>query len=175
MSIIKSGKLWPFAISLGIAGVFGLCIWTIAETQKAHIQESDAYMTSYQDADLKANEFIKSRIAFDKKYKLKYVTDKLSENGCDVKYKLTTLDGKAVKDAKMVLSISRPETKSYNKTVENPVLKDDLYVFNDLKFPKAGAWNLLLKVNVGNNSRFYSVRTDTRIHHDRSVEEAATY
>jgi len=76
MSIIKSGKLWPYAIGLAIAGVFGLGAWTITETEKAHIQESDAYMTNYQDADAKANDLIKSRIAFDKQYKLKYVHDK---------------------------------------------------------------------------------------------------
>jgi len=175
MSIIKSGKLWPFAIALAILGVFFLGVWTIIVTSHANIQESDAYMTNYQDADAKANDFIKARIAFDKKYRLKYVTEKLNENGCDVKYSLTTRDGKPVKNAEMILAISRPDTHSYDKTIKNPIFVDGVYVFKDVKFPKTGAWNLLLKVHSGDNTRFYGIKTDTRINHDRSIEEAHSY
>ena len=175
MSIIKSGKLWPYAIGLAIAGVFGLGVWTIIETGKADIQPSDAYMTNYQDADANANKLIKSRIAFDKAYKLKYVSDKISENGCDVKYALETKDGKAVKGAKMLLEISRPEVETYTKKFDNPKFEENVYVFHDVKFPKVGVWNLLLKVDVGDKSRFYAIKTDTRITNDRSIQEASLY
>ena len=175
MSIIKSGKLWPIGVALAITGVAGLCVWTVKVTSSANIQESDAYMTNYQDADARANDFIKARIAFDKKYKLKYVTEKLNENGVDVKYSLTTLDGKPVENATMILAISRPDTHSYDKKIKNPVVENGLYVFKDVKFPKTGAWNLLLKVNVGDDYRFYDVKTDTRITHDRSIKEASSY
>jgi nitrogen fixation protein FixH len=175
MSIIKSGRLWPYGIAIAITMVFGFCVATVMVTSKADVQESDAYMTNYQNADAKANDFIKERIAFDKKYRLKYVTEKLDENGCDVKYSLTTRDGKPVKNAEMVLAISRPDTHSYDKTIKNPIFVDGVYVFKDVKFPKTGVWNLLLKVQSGDNSRFYSIKTDTRINHDRSIEEAHNY
>jgi len=175
MSIIKSGKLWPYAIGLAIAGVFGLGVWTIIETGKADIQPSDAYMTNYQDADANANKLIKERIAFDKAYKLKYVTEQIKENGGDVKYALTTKDGKPVAGAKMVLEISRPEVNTFTKTFENPKFENGLYVFTDIKFPKTGVWNLLLKVDVDGKSRFYAIKTDTRIKNDRSVQEASEY
>jgi len=175
MKLLESGKLWPYGVGIAITCVFGFCVATVVVTSRADIQESDAYMTNYQDADAKANDLIKTRIAFDKKFKLKYETAKLSEDGCDVKYSLTTVDGKPVKDAKMVLAISRPEINTFNKTVKNPMIKNNLYVFNDVKFPKAGVWNLILKVNIGDYSRFYDIKTDTRINHDRSVQEASTY
>jgi nitrogen fixation protein FixH len=175
MSIIKSGKLWPYAIGLAITGVFGLGVWTIIETGKADIQPSDAYMTNYQDADANANKLIQSRIAFDKKYKLKYVTDQIKENGCDVKYALTTKDGKAVQGAKMLLEISRPEVDTYTKKLDNPQFEENVYVFHDVKFPKTGLWNLLLKVDVGDTSRFYAIKTDTRIKNDRSIQAASQY
>lgn len=175
MSIIKSGKLWPYAIGLAITGVFGLGIWTIIETDKADIQPSDAYMTNYQDADANANKLIKQRIAFDKEYRLKFVSDRISEDGSDVKYALTTKDGKAVKGAKMVLEISRPEVNTYTRTLTNPDFEEGLYVFHDVKFPKVGVWNLLLKVDVGDKSRFYAIKTDTRIINDRSIQEASQY
>ncbi len=175
MSIIKSGKLWPYAIGLAITGVFGLGVWTIIETGKADIQPSDAYMTNYQDADANANKLIKSRISFDKDYKLKYVSDKISQNGCDVKYALTTKDGKAVKGAKMLLEISRPEVETYTKKLDNPKFEENVYVFHDVKFPKVGVWNLVLKVDIGDKSRFYAIKTDTRITNDRSIQEASQY
>jgi len=175
MNIIKSGKLWPIGIALAITAVAGMCVWTVKVTSKASIQESDAYMTNYQTADAKINDFIKAKIAFDKKYRLKYITKKLNVNGCDVKYSLTTLDGKPVYDALMVLAISRPETQIYDKKLKNPISENGVYVFKDVKFPKVGAWNLLLKVKVGKNYRFYDIKTDTRITHDRSIKEASAY
>ncbi len=175
MSIIKSGKLWPYAIALAITGVVGLGAWTIMETGKADIQPSDAYMTNYQNADANANKLIKSRIAFDKDYRLKFVSDKISEEGGDVKYKLTTKAGKPVAGATMILEISRPEVETYTKRFDNPKFENGVYVFHDIKFPKTGVWNLLLKVNVGDKSRFYAIKTDTRITNDRSIQEASQY
>ena len=171
----SSGRLWPYAIGGAITIVFGFCVATVMVTSKADIQPSDAYMTNYQDADANVNKLIKSRIAFDKDYKLKFVSDKISQNGCDVKYALTTKDGKAVKGAKMLLEISRPEVETYTKKFDNPELEDNIYVFHDVKFPKVGIWNLVLKVDVGNESRFYAIKTDTRITNDRSIQEASQY
>ena len=175
MKIFESGKLWPIGIALAITAVAGFCVWTVKVTSSASIQESDAYMTNYQDTDANINTFINARIAFDKKYKIKYLTEKLDEKGCDVTYSLTTLDGKPVSNATIVLAISRPDTHSYDKKMKNPVFENGLYVFKDVKFPKTGAWNLLLKVNVGKNYRFYDIKTDTRITHDRSIKEASAY
>jgi len=175
MKILESGKLWPIGIALAITAVAGMCVWTVKVTSKADIQESDAYMTNYQTADAKANDYIKAKIAFDKKYKLKYITEQLKADGCDIKYLLTTKDGKPVKDAKMILAISRPETQIYDKKMENPLFENGVYLFKDVKFPKVGAWNLLLKVSVGKDYCFYDIKTDTRIRHDRSIKEASAY
>jgi len=175
MKILESGKLWPIGIALAITGVAGFCVWTVSVTSKASIQESDAYMTSYQTADAKINDYIKAKIAFDKQYKLKYLTKKLTENGCDIKYSLTTLDGKPVKDATMFLAISRPETQVYDKKMKNPTYENGVYIFKDVKFPKKGVWNLLLKVNVGKNYCFYEIKADTRAKHKIKLKAASSY
>jgi nitrogen fixation protein FixH len=142
-------------------------------TGKADIQPSDDYMTKYQKADADANKLINARIAFDKKYNLQFDTPQLKEEGCDVKYLLTTKDAKAVEGASMVLVVSRPEVETFTKTLKNPQFENGEYVFKDVKFPKTGAWNLLLKVTVGNDSRFYPIKTDTRIKNDKSIQTAA--
>jgi len=175
MKIFESGRLWPYAIGLAITGVFFLGVWTIVETGKADIQPSDDYMTKYQEVDANANELIQARIAFDKKYQLKYDTEQIQEQGGDVKYSLTTKGGKPVAGAEMILVISRPEVETYTKKFENPVFKNGEYVFENIAFPKTGVWNLQLKVSVGDDSRFYTIKTDTRIKNDRSVQAASEY
>jgi len=175
MKFLESGKQWPIGVALAILGVVGLGTWTIIETGKADMQESDAYMTNYQNADANANKLIKQRIAFDKAYRLKFASNKISQTGGDVKYLLTTKDGKAVSGAKMLLEISRPETEIYTKRFKNPKFKNGVYVFENIAFPKAGVWNLLLKVDVDGKSRFYAIKTDTRITNDKSIQEASQY
>jgi len=159
----SSGKIWPYAIGASITLVFGFCVATVVVTSKANIQGSDAYMTYYQDADAQANELIKARIAFDKKYKIKYIADGISAKDSVIKYSITDLAGKPINDAKVILATSRPETDEYNQKVENATVENGIYSFKGVEFPKEGVWNLIVKASIGDNSRFYNVKADTRI------------
>jgi nitrogen fixation protein FixH len=159
----SSGRIWPYAIGASITLVFGFCVATIVVTSKANIQGSDAYMTYYQNADAQANDFIEARIAFDKKYKIEYITTGISAKDSVVKYRVTDLSGKPVNSATLVLATSRPETDEYNQKLENPTVENGIYSFEGLEFPKEGIWNLIVKVSVAENSRFYNIKADTRI------------
>jgi nitrogen fixation protein FixH len=162
MSIIKSGKLWPIAIGIAITMVFCFGVITVMVTGKANLQPSDDYMTSYQDADIKANDYIKAKIAFDKKYDLEYITKSISDTNPKIQYSLKDKAGNPVDNAKIVIAISRPETKEFNQKLENPQIKDGIYIFKGAKFPKAGVWNIIAKVQVGDNYRFLNIKADTR-------------
>ncbi|MBN2815497.1 MAG: FixH family protein [Campylobacterales bacterium] len=159
----SSGRIWPYAIGASITVVFGFCVATIMVTNKVNIQESDAYMTHYQDADARANELIEAQIAFNKKYNIEYITDGISEKDCVIKYKLTDKADKPVNDAKIVVSTSRPETSEYNQVLENPEIEDGVYSFSGANFPKVGVWNIIAKVQTDDASRFYNIKADTRI------------
>jgi len=159
----SSGRIWPYAIGLSITVVFGFCVATIMVTQKAHIQESDVYMTHYQDADANANALIKSQIAFDKKYIIEYITDGLSPKNAVIKYKITDKEANPINDADIVVATSRPETAEYDQKLVNPVVKDGVYSFSGASFPKIGVWNIIAKVNIGTESRFFNIKADTRI------------
>jgi nitrogen fixation protein FixH len=175
MKLLESGKLWPYAVGIAITCVFCFGVITVIVTGKADTQISDDYMTNYQDADVNANDLINARIAFDKKYKLKYLTNHITENGCDIKYKLTNLNNEAVPGAEMILAISRPETEIYNKKIKGAVFENGEYIFKDIKFPKTGVWNLLLRVDIKGNNRFFPIKADTRPGHDNNITEAKTY
>jgi len=158
----SSGRIWPYAIGMAITLVFSFCVMTIIVTAKADLQLSDNYMTKYQDADANANEFIKAKIAFNKKYKVSYVNNGLNQNGTDLTFKITDLQGNPVSNAKLVLAISRPETHLFDKKLENFVQKDGIYSFKNLKLGKAGKWNFITKITIGDDYRFLNIKADTR-------------
>ena len=173
--LIKSGKLWPIGVSLAITGVFGLGVWTIMVTDSANIQESNAFLTTYQKADADINKYIKARQVFDKKYTIKYITNSIGVKNPTVEYKLTDKSGHAVNDGKITINISRPETHIYDQTLNNPTVKDGVYTFSGVKFPKVGIWNIIAKVSVGKDYRFYNIKADTRGNQVKGVLEAYEY
>ena len=159
----SNGRAWPYILGGAITLVFGFCVATIVVTSKADIQESNTYMTYYQDADAKANDYITARIAFDKKYTIKYTTKSIEGKDPKITYRVTDKDGNIVKNAKLILSISRPETHIFDQTIKSASFENGNYVFRGAKFDKVGLWNLIAKVSVGDDYRFYNIKADTRI------------
>ncbi len=159
---MSKGRAWPYGIGIAITLVFGFCVATIFVTESSKIQESDAYMTKYQEADLNANELINKRMKFDKLYNIEYVTKEISGDTPVISYKVTTKDAKSVNNAVVVVAISRPETDIYDKVLENPKIDDGIYSFTLDKFPKAGVWNFIAKVTVDKDERFFNIKADTR-------------
>jgi len=162
MSKKSDGRIWPYAIGGAITLVFGFCVATIVVTAKADIQKSNRYMTYYQDADAQANEFIEAKIKFDRKYKVSYINNGLSQDGTTLSYKVTDLKNNPVKDAKLLVSVSRPETHELDKTLDKFTQKDGVYTFSGLKLEKAGKWNFIAKIMIGDNYRFLNIKADTR-------------
>ncbi len=159
---INSGKIWPYAIGASITLVFGFCVATIIVTSKLPVENSDTYMTYYQDADANANDLIKARIAFDKKYKIEYLTDGISCESSVLKYKVTDLDSNPVSDAKFKVIVTRPNNHKHDQELNNPTFVDGIYTFSTIKLPQKGRWDIMAKVNVGDLQRFYNVKADTR-------------
>jgi len=159
---VNKGKVWAYSVGFSIILVFGFCVATVVVTSQAQVQETNEYMTHYQEAETNANDYINKRIAFDKKYKIKFVYSKMLESGANVKYKVVDLDNNAVKDAKLEILVSRPETHEFDQKFTNALYTNSVYIFSNVKFPKKGIWDIIVKVTVGKDSRFYNIKTDTR-------------
>ncbi len=160
---MSSGRLWPYAIGGSILIIFGACVGTVIIAQTLPVEKSDTYMMEYHDADANANKLIKERIAFDKKYKVKYVTDGLSLEKSIIQYKLTDLDGNAVNSADITVVVTRPNKHKYNQELRNPSIENGVYTFPAITLPKEGRWDVMAKVNIDNLQRFYNVKADTRV------------
>ncbi|WP_304545838.1 FixH family protein [Sulfurimonas microaerophilic] len=163
MAKLSSGKIWPYILGGSITLVFGMCVATIMVTSKADIQESNAYMSKYQEADARANEFINAQINFDKKYNIEYVTESIGVDKPQIKYKVTDKSGKLIDNAEIIIDISRPETEKFNQLLETFTVQEGIYTFEGATFPKVGVWNIIARVQVGDDYRFYNLKADTRI------------
>ncbi|SFV60194.1 hypothetical protein MNB_SM-7-717 [hydrothermal vent metagenome] len=160
--MFKSGKQWPIFIAVAIFGVVMLGYWTIRETFKADITESNLYMSRYQNVDENINDILEANIAFDKKYELKLVDFDLKDANARLDYLLVKKDGTPVNDAKFDLIISRPVNDAKDIKLSPTKIQNGHYIYENIHLPKKGRWDLLLKVKAGEETRFYNLKTDTR-------------
>ncbi|MBL0708434.1 MAG: FixH family protein [Sulfurimonas sp.] len=158
----SKGMIWPYAIGLSITLVFGACVSTIIITNKMPVEDSDTYMMGYHEADAKANELLQSKIDFDKRYKVEYLKDGINLENTLIRYRVTTLQGKEVDDAKIEIVVTRPNNHKHDKTLNSPKYKDGIYSFSSIKLPVEGRWEIMAKIIIGENSRYYNIKTDTR-------------
>lgn len=162
MGLINSGRIWPYAIAVSIVMVFGFCVATVMVTQTRPVEDSDTYMMNYHHVDLQANELIQAKIDFNKKYKIEYVTEALPQKDATIKYKVTDMDGNAVNDADIKIIITRPNHHKHDQELTEPSVENGIYSFSGFELPEPGRWDIMAKVIIGENERFYNVKADTR-------------
>ena len=160
--MLKSGKQWPIFIAAAIFGVVILGYWTIKETLKADLTESNLYMSYYQNVDEDINDILEANIAFDKDYVLKLTFLDLAGKNGKLVYSLTDKNGKPVSDAKVHLVISRPVNDAKDIPLEPTKVENGNYIFEKIHLPKKGRWDLLLKVQAGGKTRYLNLKADTR-------------
>ena len=122
---MSNGKIWPYAIGASIVLVFGFCVATIVVTSTMPVEKSDTYMMGYHEADAGANELIKARIAFDKEYKIEYITEGLSQDGSVIKYKVTDINLNPVNNAELKVVITRPNNHKYDQELVKPTVENE--------------------------------------------------
>jgi nitrogen fixation protein FixH len=158
----NSGIQWPIGITIAILGIVGLSVWTIKETAKEPVEESDIYMHKYQEVDDNANDFINAKIAFDKKYNVSYVGSNLDVNNTKLVYKITTKDtNQSVNDANVTVILTRPQTHNQDTKLGAPKINDGEYSF-ETKLPGMGRWDVMASIMVGKEKRYYNLKMDTK-------------
>ncbi|WP_324172078.1 FixH family protein [Sulfurimonas sp.] len=158
----SKGMIWPYAIGISIALVFGACIATVIIANQLPVEKSDTYMMGYHEADAKANELLQARIDFDKEYKVEYVTDGLSLKNTVIKYKITTINLEEVKNAKIEVVVTRPNNHKHDQTLKSSTIVDGVYTFSSIELPVEGRWDIMAKISVGDKKRYFNVKADTR-------------
>lgn len=153
---------WPYGIALSFVLIIGLIYGTIVVSLDYPIEPSDRNLLNYHEYDKNANEIILKKIAFDKKYDLSYVSQPIAMSETKIEYKLTDKLGNGVNGAQIKAMITRPDQNDFDIMLENPTVSDGLYSFEAVTLPKAGRWNIIASVNVGDDLRFLNLKADTR-------------
>jgi FixH. len=159
---LSNGKIWPYAIGISIVLIFGACVATVIVASTLPVQKSDKFMMDYHDADANANEIIKAQIAFDQKYKIEYLTQGLSTKGTSIRYKINDADANAINDAKIKVVLTRPNQLQYDIALDNPTVSEGVYTFENVTLPLEGRWDVMAKIEIGQDSRYYNLKADTR-------------
>ena len=162
MSRFSNGRVWPYAISASIIFIFSACIATIVVSMQLPVEKSDTYMMGYHEGNDRADEIIKSRIAFNKKYTIEYITDGLSIDNTVLKYRVLDLENNPVNNATIKAIITRPNNHKNDQELINPTVDNGTYSFSSVTLPLEGRWDIMAKIQVGENQRFYNVKADTR-------------
>ncbi len=159
---LSNGRIWPYTIGGSIILVFGACVATVIIANKLPVEKSDTYMMGYHQADAKANDLIKARIAFNKSYKVEYITDGLSLDNSIIKYRVTDVNAQPIDSATLKVIVTRPNNHKHDQELINPTVENGVYTFSTITLPQEGRWDIMAKVNVGDLQRFYNVKADTR-------------
>jgi nitrogen fixation protein FixH len=156
------GTKWPIIIAVSTVIVIGFGVVTIKEAINNPVEMSNYGMQGYHSYDNDANDIINAKIAFDKKYLIAFPTSKITEKGTIIAYRVTDKEGKAVNDAKINAVLTRPDTTKLDINLSNPVVNEGQYTFSAVDLPKLGRWDILAKVSVGTDQRYYNIKADTR-------------
>ena len=156
------GTKWPIIIALSIVGIIAACVVTIKVALNNPVQMSDYGMQNYHSYDANVNDIINAKIAFDQKYSIAFVSQGISEKGTVIAYEVTDKSGKSINDAKVDVVLTRPDNTDFNIELANPSVENGKYTFNAVDLPKAGRWDILAKISVGNDQRYYNLKADNR-------------
>jgi nitrogen fixation protein FixH len=159
---LNSAKIWPYGIGVAILTFFGAIVFSITLILKEAPVQVSVDMMDYHHADANANELIQAKIDFNEKYKIEYMTEGLSELNSTLKYRISDLENNPVSDATIIVIITRPDNNNHTQKLINPSVDNGIYIFDSVTLSQAGRWNVMAKVDVGELTRYYNVKADTR-------------
>ena len=162
MSKKSDGKIWPYAIVISILLIVVASGMTIYVALNHPVEMSNSNMQDYHHYDKHANEFIASKIAFNKNYKIAYISEKFDLNDAVIVYKVTDLSGAVVNNAKIDIVLTRPDNTDSDIVLNNQIVENGIYTFNAGTLPLEGRWDIMAHVVVDEYERYYNLKADTR-------------
>ncbi len=156
------GTKWPIIIALSIVGIIGACVVTIKVALNNPVQMSDYGMQNYHTYDTNVNDIINAKIAFDQKYAVAFLTPQIDEKETVIEYRVSDKSGNGINDAVVEVVLTRPDNTDFNINLVQPTVEDGKYTFKAVELPKVGRWDILAKIRVGDDQRFFNLKADTR-------------
>lgn len=160
---MENGKQWPIGITAAILAVVVACGLTIYIVVKhAPVEESNVYMQGYHDTDGNYNDIIAAKNSFDKLYTIAFNTPQITEQATVLDYSIKTRDGNVVDNAKIKIVLTLPYTSKEDITLESSNFNGQSYTFEAVNLPHPGRWNIMARVDIGDEYRYLNLHADTR-------------
>ena len=153
---------WPYAIAASILLVFGFCVATIIISFERPVEPSDLYMRGYHDADANINDIIAKEIAFNQRYTIAYLGNRLDVNHTVLEYKVSDRNGMPVDTADIRVIVTRPNNHAHDLEVNVSKVSNGIYTLESITLPEPGRWDIMAHVQVGELERYYNLKADTR-------------
>ncbi|WP_024954125.1 FixH family protein [Sulfurospirillum arcachonense] len=154
--IKKERNYWPHAIVVVLILMVFACASVVKIAMDNPVQMDSFYLEKYQSVDNNINDIKKEQKLFDENYVLSYKTKKF-KMGEPNKFLMSieNRDTKSlVKKAEIKLVVTRPETNEFNQEITIRNSKNGIFIFEGIKADKPGRWQILTKINIGNNHGF---------------------
>ena len=158
----NAGKKWPWIIGISTLVVIGFAIATIKVAINNPVEMSQYGMQNYHEYDDHVNDIINAKIEFDKKYTIAFLTPQITNKASIVAYEIKDKSGKPVDDANLSIVLTRPDTVKLDIALDKPVVENGVYTFKAIDLPQAGRWDIMAKITIGENQRYYNLKADTR-------------
>jgi len=158
----NAGKKWPWIIAISTVIVIGFAVKTVSVAVNNPVEMSEYGMQGYHEYDRNVNDIINAKIEFDKKYTITFLTPQIMQKGSVLEYAVKDKSGEMIEDANVSIVLTRPDTTKLDIFLDKPSVKNGVYTFNATDLPQAGRWDIMAKVTVGKDQRYYNLKADTR-------------
>jgi len=168
---------------------FAMIIWTVKSAVNTPVYEDRSFMTSYQDVDDNYNTMVISNNKFNAKYNTEVVINErvVGMKLSDLLYGQRSLEKKSTNQNMLLLGENRVALKIIDKKTESSIVDakvefqitraiEDMYdidlnefeLNNDgiystiAKIERAGNWNIIGKVTIGEDIGYLYIKTNTK-------------
>jgi len=152
----KEKNYWPHAIVIVLIFMIFACIMVVKIAIDNPVQMDSFYFEKYQQVDENINTIKKAQVAFDKNFKINYKTQKFSTskpNSFEMSI-VNLKNKKLIKDAKITLMITRPDTNKYNQEFNLNFAKDGVFRVENIHVSLLGRWQILTKIQIKKYTSF---------------------
>jgi len=152
----KEKNYWPHAIVIVLILMVFVCALVVKIAMDNPVQMDSFYMEKYQDVNKNINKIKSKQKLFEENFALEYKTIKFTmgkSNRFEMSIK-NIKDNSIVQNAEIKLLISRPDSNDFNQEFTLKNATNGVFVFDGIKAPKPGRWQVLTKIKIGDKSSF---------------------
>ncbi|HQS67239.1 MAG TPA: FixH family protein [Sulfuricurvum sp.] len=158
----NAGKKWPWIIGISTLIVIGFAVATIKVAVNNPVEMSEYGMQGYHEYDNNVNDIINAKIQFDKKYTIAFLTPQITDKASVLVYTIKDKSGNPIEDANVSVVLTRPDTCKLDIALNTPTVEKGIYTFKAIDLPKVGRWDIMAKITISENQRYYNLKADTR-------------